>query len=289
MKNILVSALVATVVSCVVFFSLNGRTGQDQASPATDPFLERVESSGEVRCGYVNNPPFTAIDPNTRAVSGIMVDITEKIGKTLGWKIAWSFETAYPVMAQDLEQGKFDVFCGGSWPVPHSEKRQWWLGPLFYSAVDAFARIDDGRFGSDFNLKDINSPAYKISVIDGVAVDRIRAMEFPEAAVVSLPNMSGYGEMILQVVSGKADVVLIERETAYRYMTKNPGKIKQIGNHPIRFYGLGYEFPFAAQRLRNTFEAASRELVDGGVVDHILKKYEDMPGMFYRVRPIGGP
>ncbi len=61
-------------------------------------------------------------------------------------------------------------------------------------------------------------PAYSIAVIDGVAVDRVRMMEYPHATVVALPAITNYGEMILQVVSHKADVVLIEqgnRRTLY--------------------------------------------------------------------------
>ncbi len=71
-------------------------------------------------------------------------------------------------------------------------------------------------------------------------------------------------------------------------MAQNPGKIRRIGGgKPVRLYGIGYEFSFNAPHLRNVFEAAAiHEVVDGGVVDRILKKYEDTPGTFYRVRPV---
>ncbi|MDX2027528.1 MAG: transporter substrate-binding domain-containing protein [Alphaproteobacteria bacterium] len=290
MKNIIVSAIVAACVAWATFFFVGKSTTPVETQTSSDKFLDRVEKSGELRCGYVNNPPFVILDPNTHEVSGIMVDLTAKIGELTGWKVTWPSETTYPTMTEDLARGKFDVFCGGGWPIATSEKRQWWSGPLFYSAVGAFARVDDERFGPNFSTKDLDNPAYKISFIDGVAVDRVRSMDFPRSTPVSLPNISNYGEMILQVVGGKADVVLIELETAYRYMAKNPGKIKRIdGNKPVRFYGIGYEFSFDAPRLRNVFEAASQELVYGGVVDRILTKYEEQPGMFYRVRPIGSP
>lgn len=289
MKNILISALVAAIVSFTIVTFLGHPNAPASAPSSVDPVLDRVEKSGEVRCGYVNNPPFVTLDPNTHEVSGIMVDVTAKLGAITGWKIRWSSETSYPTMAEDMAAGKFDVFCGGSWPIALSEKRQWWSGPLFYSAVGAFARADDERFGPNFTLKDLDNSAYSISVIDGVAVDRVRMLEFPQAKAVSLPNTTGYGDMITQVVDHKADVVLIELETAYRYMAKNPRKIRRIGgDQPIRFYGIGYEFPYDAPRLRNVFEAASRELVGGGDVDRILTKYEDQPGMFYRVKPVGG-
>lgn len=73
--------------------------------------------------------------------------------------------------------------------------------------------------------------------------------------------------MITQVVDHKADIVLIELETASRYMEKNPVKIRRIGGKiPIRFYGIGYDFPFEAPWLHNAFLAAIRELVDGNDV-----------------------
>lgn len=286
MKNVLVSAFVAVIVACVTFCFLT-KYDQQKLTPSNDDIvLNRVESTATVHCGYVNNPPFVSLNPNTHTVSGIMVDITAKIAEATGWKIDWSSETSYSTMAQDMSGGKFDVFCGGSWPIAFSEKRQWWAGPLFYSAVAAFARGDDDRFGAGFDLKGLDTPSYTISVIDGVAVDRVRAMEFPHASVVSLPNTSGYGDMITQVVEHKADVVLIELETANHYMVQNPGKIKRIGSdQPIRLYGIGYEFSYTAPRLRNIFETAMHEIVDGGVVDSILKNYEEVPGTFYRVKP----
>jgi ABC-type amino acid transport substrate-binding protein len=289
MKNALISAIVAAIVAWAVFLFLEKHSAQNQVQAGGDIVMDRVESTGTVRCGYVNNPPFVSLDPNTHEVSGVMVDVSAKIAALTGWKIQWSSETSYSTMAQDMAQGKFDVFCGGGWPIALSEKQQWWAGPLFYSGVEAFARIDDERFGTNFDLKDLDNPAYSISVIDGVAVDRVRAMDFPHATVVALPNISNYGDMILQVVGHKADVVLIEQETAYRYMAKNPGKIKRIGgDRPIRLYAIGYEFPYNAPRLRNVFETAARELVDGGVVDRILTNHEDVPGMFYRVKPPAG-
>ncbi len=286
MKNILISAIVAVLVAWGVFTFLEKHNQQAPLQSGNDVALDRVEKSGEIRCGYVNNPPFVSLDPNTHQVSGIMVDINNKIGAIVGWKIIWTSETSYGTMAQDVAQGKFDVFCGGSWSIAFSEKRQWWLGPLFYSGIGTYARADDERFGTDFNPKNLDNSQYTISVIDGVAVDRVRMLEFPQAHAVSLPIMSNYGDMILQVIDHKADVVLIEQEVANRYMAKNPGKIRRIGgDKPIRLYGMGYEFPFSSARLRNVFESAMHELVEGGDVDRILKNYEETPGTFYRVRP----
>jgi ABC-type amino acid transport substrate-binding protein len=94
--------------------------------------------------------------------------------------------------------------------------------------------------------------------------------------------------MITQVTSKKADVVLIERETAAHYMAQNPGKIRRIsGDKPLRLYGMGYEFSYDAPRLRNVFGTAIREALYGGVIDGILDTYKTVP--LYRVKPnIGG-
>ena len=286
MKTALIAAIVAFVVAWGVV-SLRGDASIAHINePSHDAYLDRVESSGTVRCGYVNYPPFVSLDPNTHAVNGIMVDITAKIADIIGWKVVWSGETTFPMVGEDLASGKFDVFCGGYWQIALSEKHGWWTGPIFYSGIGAYARTADPRFDSSFDIKKLDDPVYSIAVIDGVAVDRVRALDFPHAKAVSLPNLTGYGEMITQVTTGKADVVLIEKEVADSYMAQNPGKIRRIGGDtPLRIYGMGYEFSYDAPRLRNIFLTALREALYGGVIDRILDAHETVPGMFYRVRP----
>jgi polar amino acid transport system substrate-binding protein len=288
-KSLLVSSVVAAVIAWgVVEWHVGTSRGSSvlAAQGNRDSYLDQVEKSGTIRCGYVNNPPFIVIDPNTHAVSGMMVDLTAKIADIIGWKVDWSGETTYPTIAEDLDRHKFDVFCGGAWPITNTEKRIWWEGPLFYSGVGAYARSEDSRFSTGFDIRMIDDPSYSISVIDGVAVDYVRHMDFPHAKTVSLPNITTYGDMITQVTTGKADMVLIEKEAAEDYMVKNPGKIKRVGAEaPLRLYGMGYEFSYDAPRLRNVFGTAMREALYGGIVDRILDKDETVPGMLYRVKP----
>lgn len=292
LSTVIISALVAAVVAVGIVHWGGGTATVSGGIKAEDltvshihqPVFERIEKTNTVRCGYVVYPPAIARDPNTGKLSGIFVDLTERLGQLMGWKIEWTYETSFAVMTQDLNSDRFDVYCGGSWPVIKTQKAQHGSIPVFYSGVGLYVREDDTRFGKDFDVRQLNSPQYTFATIDGEAADLIQVQDFPKAKTFSMPQMIEVSFLGENVATRKADVAIIEVSVANEYMKRSGKKLRNlVPNAPVRIYGNAWEFPYGEIKLKNVFESAIREITYGGYVDHVLDTYESATNSYYRI------
>ncbi|MCB1555938.1 MAG: hypothetical protein KDJ15_01355 [Alphaproteobacteria bacterium] len=51
------------------------------ADKQKEPVYERVIRTEQIRCGYAMSPPVLVMDPNTKELSGLDVDLWTEIGK----------------------------------------------------------------------------------------------------------------------------------------------------------------------------------------------------------------
>lgn len=288
--SIFAAALIALAVSVLVhvFWPQSQSSRAQQALLASkEPMFSRITKSGFLRCGYVLYPPFVIKDPNTGKFSGIFVDLTEKLGALAGWKVEWSAETSYATMVEDMNAGKYDVYCGGSW-VFFPTARYWANSiPAFYSPVMLYARANDSRFDDSFDLAKLNDPVYKFAEFDGELSQIAQQEDFPKASTLQFPQFTPVSDLALSVVTGKADVTIIERGVANAYMANNPGTLKEIGHgRPVRIFGDTWQFAFGEPALRQIIDNAVTDMLQSGFVEKTLRKYEDVPGTYYRALPL---
>lgn len=242
----------------------------------------KVISTKEIRAGYYNGAPYFIKNPNNDSISGIFAEVLDSVGVNLGIKIKWVGEADFPTMATDLESGKFDIIGSGIWISSERGKVADFSIPVLYDVVGAYVRANDKRF--DNNLSLINDPKIKISTIDGEMASVIAKKDFPKAEVFSLPQSSDFTLMLKNVVDKKADVTFLGLGPANTFISKNPGSLKPISiNSPVRV------FPTAIMIKRNEYEfsrmlnLALMDLINNGVVDKIIAKYESFPLSHYRV------
>ena len=68
------------------------------------------------------------------------------------------------------------------------------------------------------------------------------------------------------------------------YVDKNPDKIKNISKQPLRYYCQGFAFKKGEQDLINTLNIGFEEMLNFGIIDKILDKYEYTPNTFLRIK-----
>ncbi len=284
--------LAATLLVGAVAWTVVGHRETERLPPspggAGGPALAQITRTGTVRCGYVVYANLVAKDPNTGALSGIFVDLTERLGAILGWKILWTAETTFENVAEDLRTGKYDVFCGGAWPVfPPAVGKANSIG-AFYSPVMVYVRTDDPRFvsGPSLDLHALNDPALRVVTMDGELSQIVARDDFPRAQTLQLPASSNVAEAALSVATHKADFAILERALAEGYTTQNPGVLREMAtDRPVRVFANTWEFAPAEVHLRHTFDRAIQQLLDSGAVETVLRQYESTPGIFLRVAP----
>lgn len=256
-----------------MYFSVTSYAAEKYA----DAF-ERVMKTGTIRCGYLVYSPFIIKDLKTGALSGIIYDVMEEIGKNANLKIEWAEEIPHDSMASALESNRVDTFCVGVWASTSRARGMTFSVPMFYNAVTAWGRVGDNRFSKDLGL--INDPEITITVMDGAQETFIARSDFPKAKVLSLPASAQYTDNFLNITTGKADVSFFENSLVNEYVSKNPGTLQQISPVPLRTFGSTLVVKNGEFKLKELLDQGVQELLYSGQMKKIVAKYEKYPGSF---------
>lgn len=241
-------------------------------SYADEAIFDRVMKDKTIRCGYFVWPPYVTKNPNTGAFSGINYEIMEVIGKNLGLKIEWAAEIGAGDVVEALKTEKVDVMCAALWPIPARTQELTLSLPTFFNYLHAFARTGDIRFDSD--LDKANRKEIKVAVIEGDATQNLAMERLPHATLVALPQTASGAELLLQVITEKADIALVEQALANDFLKSNPGTLRRIENIPPgRVFGEHLALKRGEYQLKNMFDIAITQLTNDGIIEEITKRY----------------
>lgn len=265
-KNLLL-LLLATVAGF-----LGAQLGGQKETTDTSIKYRDVIASGVIRCGYGVSPPILAKDPNTGVVSGLDAEIWQAIGQQLGLKIDWAEEAGWGNFIEGLDSGRYDAFCSQHWPDPSRSKHLTTSDPVIYSFLDGYARADDARF--DGNLARVDQPDVVIPVIDGDISIMMSETRFPRSKMLVLPQTATVSEMLMSIVSKKADLMFMDQAMAKALLDANPGSLRKIpGLERVYTFAGHYGFKQGDTVLRDMVNLALRRLVDDGTVARLATKY----------------
>ncbi len=263
----------------IAFFPLPFLYPSSQAQ--TPDGYDRVIASGTLKCGYAPWPGLIDVDPNTKKLSGVFYDYLNELARTMEIKVEWVGEVPFGEIPQALNAGKIDAHCSGAWTNPIRGKFVDMITPVSYQYVTAFARADDKRF--DNNLDGINKPEIKVSVIDGESSSAIAATSFSKATLISNPQGTDGIQMLMDVITSKADVAFTDYTTLAKVMKTNPGKVKAVESpYPLQVFGNPIWVKKGENRLKNSLDLATMQLINDGSIEKILARHETMKGMFLR-------
>lgn len=250
------------------------------ASAHAEPALTRVNKSNTLRCGYVTYPPALMKDLKTGEWSGFDYDIVNAVVDRLQLKLDYTTETGWATVVPDLKAKKFDMLCSGYWVHPNVGKYALFSRPAFFQPVFVVARADDARFTNNQNLNDTK---LTMVALDGDNPVNIAKSDFPQTKVFTLPNMTDFAQVLVNVADKKADFTIVDAVTFGRYNKNNPGKLKIVSaDQPIRIYPVSYAFSDEDVVLRDAVNAALDEMILDGTLDNIFDKYDAFPNAYYR-------
>lgn len=250
------------------------------ATANAKPLLDRVNATNSIRCGYLEYYPALTHDAASDTWKGFNADIIKAIASKLELKYEFSTATGWATVVEDLHAGKFDMLCSGFWVHPNVGKFALFSKPFMYQPVFVIARANDTRFNEKTNL---NDPALKMVALDGDNPVNIAAADFPRAQVMTLPNMTDFSQVLVNVADAKADFTIVDAYTFGAYNKNNPGKLRIVDpKHPVRVYPVSYVFGKDDIVFRDAVNAALDELILDGSINKILDKYDDFPFSYYR-------
>lgn len=283
---ILVPLVVAALTS---YFTVKASLFPHQINAKIAPpetAYERIMRTGKIRCGYINHPPHLLKDPATGKISGISHDIMEEAGRLLKLDIEWKEEINWPTIVTAMQSGRIDSVCTNFWQNPEEAKYIGFSIPLFYSAVGAYARMDDTRF--DVGLSAANHSDIKISTANGTMASIIAKQDFPLAQLISIPNLSAETQMLMDVQNYKSDITFVESYVAEDYIQNNPqtNLVNLIPDNPIRYFGNVIVIPHNDGRYKNMLDTTFTHILNSKYVEKTIQKYTKQRERSYPVSPI---
>lgn len=282
--TLIAAGLLALAVSAGTSVVLHKRGTATATTTAVTTTYDRVLASGKLRAAYVNYPPGCKVDAATGQVTGIAVDILNKIGQNTGLKVEYTEEVGWGTMIAGLDAGRYDIIGSPSWANSARGKVATLSTPIYYTGVGVWVRPEETRFTPDNSWESLNKPDVRIAAMDGSTPEKIAKTMFPNATVVSYPDQTGEPQLFLDVTSNKADVFFAEPSQGISFLKSNPGKVKNLAAaHPIKVFPNVFLMKGGEPRLKAMIDTALEELENSGVVDQILRKYEPGPNAFYRV------
>lgn len=245
---------------------------------------ERVIRTGEIKCGYTPYTTWLSKDVNTGEIKGFYKDIFDEIGKRLDLKIVWAEEVGWGQQIEGLNTNRYDLICSPVSVTPSRTKAVDYLRHLFYVPVHIWIKQEDTRFDHKTNA-DLNDPQFTISTLDGEQTSSMAKSYFPKAKTFSLPQTSNFSDLMLNVVTGKADFTFSEPTAVYQFMENNPNSLKLSDSlKPVTIVPTTGLIHPRERRLKIMLDNMLDELHIDGFVEDIITKYEPYPGAFYRIQ-----
>lgn len=277
--------VLSAFVGAFMAVAVTSATTSSRNTPMAQRAYDHVMATQTLRCGYFPFAPNLVVDPNTGKKSGIFYDLTEEIGKRLNLKVEWTEEVGYGVIAEGFRTGRYDLFCNTVWPIPDRAKEAVFSVPLYYSPVGVFVRADDTRFDGDY--RKLNAQAFTMAIRDGDISDSITRTLLPQAKTVSVPELSGIDQPLLEVATQKADALITEPLHIFEFNKTNPVKLRNLtADTPVKTFPNTYMMGKGEFQLKQMIDVTVQELVSEGYIDRLLAKYvpeSAYPAALFRV------
>ncbi len=243
--------------------------------------FDRVLRTGVIRCGYYVFPPIVIRDVNTNAMSGVSVDVMNRLATRAGLTVEWTEEITFGNWVPAMQSGRFDMICTPMWPELTHGRAVLFSEPLFFSGLSPAVRVDDPRFTATTPRDVLNSPDITILTQEGNATDAIARTAFPKAKFYTLSPEAGTANYYQDLIAKKADAILTDRNGQYE-MGRNNQPIRLVDPaNPVKLQS----FPLVVNRgettLRDFLNLAITEMDYSGDIDRILRRWEAEPGLTY--------
>lgn len=281
MKNCFFAVM--TMLFCMITLSSCDKKNitNTNSQNGNQPAYARLIEDKTLRVGYISYPPSFIKDANSGKYSGIFYDVLQKVGENMEIKVDYVEEVSWGSMVEAVNSGRVDLVCTGIWPTSTRGKLADFTNPIYFSPVKAYVKAGNNNF--DGKLDAINTEKVKISAIDGEMTSIIARFDFPKAKLVSLSQSSDVSQVLLDVVSGKADITFVEPVIANEFLANNPNTIKEVQNvAPLRVFPNVLMVAKGESKLLSALNVAIEELANNGFVDKAINKYEKYPNSFFK-------
>jgi polar amino acid transport system substrate-binding protein len=215
LKKMSLAAIAALVASTVIFAGANTSANANTKNP-----LNLVKPGSLVVGMTLQFKPQMYLDEAGNP-AGYDVELVKRLAKALRLKLEIK-NMDFAGLIPGLVSKQFDLVSVGLTKNPDREKSiQFVREYMPYTTVLA-ARTGD----STGNTKALwNVAGKKVTALQGAAASRIVKADFPNTTLVEFPQQN---DAFLEVVSKRADAIVVEENLLNQFNKTNPGQLKKV-------------------------------------------------------------
>jgi len=243
---------------------------QSQIPPKTVSLFEKIKERGYIVVGTTADyPPFEFVDPNTKKIAGLDVDIVEAVAKELGVSVKWE-DMLFDSLIAAAQTGKIDMIAAA---MGLKAER---IPKLDYSIAylqgdNVLVVKGDSPVEPFADLAEAGKLNLKIGVQSGTIQEGI-INDLVEEGKVKKENVVSYVRvdlMISDLVAGRIDAALIDKPVADSFATRYPIRIVYTEWAPPKCLWI----PKGEKELLEAIDTALLNLHKTGVVKQLISKW----------------
>lgn len=237
---------------------------------AEDIVFHRVQKNQEINCGVYVLGSIFGYDADGRP-QGFTKDLFDEVSLRTGLKVKYTEISSFATLFEDMRVGKYDMICSPLLLFPSSIMKGL---PGAFIAEDPIGIYADA--GADLSaitsLDQLNDAKFTFVGMDGELGGIYVPKHFPNAKLNLLPQGAPPSNMFMDVMTKKADFVILSRLAEKAYSQANPGKLKKVTDGYLHHASVRLFFPEDSVNLKGNMDALIEDMHRDGTLDQLLKK-----------------
>lgn len=208
-------SLAAALAAAATALPALAAPGEARAATGGGSTWEQVKSSGKLRMGVFDFPPYFSRDKATGKWKGALIDMGQDMAKTFRVAFEPVVLGGWDEVVLSLQSNKIDLHLGLQ-ATPLRATAIYFSGPIYWIQ---WVMVNRPGFHAT-KWEDYNKPSIKVAVQTGTSDEVILKLKAPKASEVQLETLA---QIVLAVSSGRADAFTTTVLASLVAKTHNPG------------------------------------------------------------------
>ncbi|MDP9196159.1 MAG: transporter substrate-binding domain-containing protein [Pseudomonadota bacterium] len=249
---------------------------------AEDAVYRRVVDSNTIRCGVIVFNQFFEPGLTGKAEpKGLTIDIWKEIARRLQMKVEWVEMTNMGTVYLDLAQDRFNAICH-PWLIYPPQLKHAITSRIIFTEDMLIYTPADRDTSAIKSYADLNNPGYRFAGTDGEAGAYYIPLKLPKVTMVLAPQGAPAGTHFQDMITGKADFILLSPLFADGYMKAQPKAIKPVLTEPLGELLFRFAYKPGSHDFRHMIDAVLEDMQREGLIDAFLKKNNLLSARGYR-------
>jgi len=253
-----------------VFITAALMTSAQAQLKRSNPGFYRMQKFGELRCGYVDHPPYIQTDYLTGEVQGPFAQIANNMVEYLRVNVVWVKEDSLANIVSSLNDGKYEAFCGFLPYDTELANHVELTSPVMDLPHYVYAKEGDDRFSED----DLSAFSGMKAYVKQGSLSHLIANSYLQDVEVVLSTKTSTEEFVADFMDSEADLLLGNPVELDVYMRENSEDLNIVVKDPLAITSVTFAVGSQNQSLLKVVNSSIEAVHLTGKVDAIFLEYD---------------